>query len=59
MNNWKKRITQIKLTDEPYPAAEIECEECEQVWGDTEDPKCECEEWEDESEEAGAYAYPA
>ncbi len=52
MDNWKKRITQIKLTDEPYPAAEIECEECEQVWGDTEDPKCECEEWEDESEEA-------
>tara|TARA_R110000851_G_scaffold36147_1_gene94580 strand:- start:85 stop:237 length:153 start_codon:yes stop_codon:yes gene_type:complete len=48
MNNWKKRITQTRLSDEPYPEAEIECEECEQVWNDTEDPACTCEDEEDE-----------
>ena len=46
--NWKKRITQTRLSDEPYPEAEIECEECGQVWDDTEDPACTCEDEEDE-----------
>lgn len=46
--NWKKRITQVRLTEEPYPTAEVECEDCEQVWEDTEDPTCLCEEEEGE-----------
>ena len=44
MNNWKKRVTQIKLSEEPYPTAEIECQECGQTWEDTEDPTCHCAE---------------
>ena len=46
--NWKKRITQTRLRDEPYPEAEIECEDCGQVWEDTEDPTCTCEEEDEE-----------
>ena len=48
MDKWKKRITQTRLSEEPYPASEIECEDCEQVWADTEDPTCACEEEDEE-----------
>ena len=41
--NWKKTITQIKLGDEPYPKSEINCEDCGNVWQDTEDPTCFCD----------------
>ncbi len=41
---WVRNATQVRLTEEPYPTGEIECRECEQVWDDTEDPTCICEE---------------
>ena len=46
--SWKKRSARVKLTEEPYPEAEIECEDCGQVWEDTEDPTCTCEEEDEE-----------
>jgi hypothetical protein len=49
--NWIKRKTQVRLTEEPYPTTEVECEECEQVWDDTEDPTCHCEETEEEKKD--------
>ena len=49
--NWIKRITQVRLTDEPYPTAEYECTECGYVWDDTEDPTCNCEPNNDESDD--------
>ena len=47
-SKWKKRTTRIRLSEEPYPEAEIECEDCEQVWQDTEEPTCLCEEGDEE-----------
>ena len=44
---WVRNATQVRLTEEPYPTAEVECRECEQVWEDTEDPTCICEEEEE------------
>lgn len=49
--NWIRRKTQVRLTEEPYPTTEVECEECEQVWDDTEDPNCHCEETEEEKKD--------
>jgi hypothetical protein len=49
--NWIRRKTQVRLTEEPYPTTEVECEECEQVWDDTEDPTCHCEETEEEKKD--------
>ena len=50
MMNWIKRITQVRLTDEPYPTSECECTECGYVWDDTEDPTCTCETNDDDDE---------
>ena len=48
MDKWKKRTTRIRLSEEPYPEAEIQCEDCDQAWDDTEDPTCACEEEDEE-----------
>ena len=42
--NWVKRITQARLTDEPYPTATYTCTDCDMTWDDTDDPTCFCEE---------------
>ena len=48
MPNWVRKITQIRLGEEPYPSAKIFCEDCEQIWDDTEEEMCVCDEEEDE-----------
>ena len=53
MNNWKRTVTRIFLSEEPYPEADYECEDCGFVWPDTEDPKCNCETEVDKSEDDG------
>jgi len=53
MNNWKRTVTRIFLSEEPYPEADYECEDCGYVWPDTEDPKCNCETEVDKSEDDG------
>ena len=39
--NWKKTVD-VRLGEEPFPAAEYECTKCGYVWPDTDDPRCVC-----------------
>ena len=41
--NWKKTVD-VRLGEEPFPAAEYECTKCGYVWPDTDEPRCVCEE---------------
>lgn len=49
--NWIKRNARIILEEEPFPEAEFECSKCGYTWGDTEDPRCVCDEPANENEQ--------
>lgn len=48
MSNWRRVITQTRLSEEPYPTSRYICDDCEMGWDDTEDPVCVCDEEEEE-----------
>lgn len=48
MSDWERKIKQVRLGDEPYPAADIVCHECGEQWDDMDESSCTCEEEEEE-----------